>query len=721
MIRRGVPQSGALVPVLLFALLTPPRLAAQPERATLVVTVVAAGVRVSGADVVSGTTAARTDGRGEARVEIAAGQVTLLVTKPGFAPAATTVTVSAGQELPVAVELVALPSVRETVTVSATRTDRGLGDQPMRVEVLDQDEIDEKLMMTPGDVVMMLNEMGGMRVQATSPSLGAASVRVQGMKGRYTRFLSDGLPLFGERVSLGLMQIPPMDLGRVEVIKGAASSLYGAGAIGGVVNLVSRRPPAKPERQLLVNRSSRGATDLAAWYAAPMSDTWGLSVLGSLNGHQRIDVDRDGWADAPRYERAVVRPRLYWDNHEGRMLFATIGGTWENRRGGSMPGTALGATGRPRVEALDTRRADAGASFQTVTATGVVWTARGSWTTRTQDHRLGEVLEGDQRSSGFAELTARRAVERHTLVAGAALQRDSFRPRERPDLAYVYSVPGVFAQDDIDVTRWLVVSGSARLDRHNRFGSFVSPHVSGIVRRGGWSSRVSYGAGFSAPTPIAEETDAAGRSGLVVAPDLRAERGRSASLDVTHERGPVSATLTLFRSEIRDPADVERTTRFVLANESVATTNTGIEALAIYRTEGISLVASYAHVRSRETAGGQRADVPLTPRHSIGLDAAWEWDNGFRLGVEWFYTGVQRLDANPYRDRSEPYSVIGILATRRFGAVLLFVNGENLNDVRQTKWDPLVRPTPGVDGRWTVDGWAPLEGRNINGGLRVTF
>ena len=92
----------------------------------------------------------------------------------------------------------------------------------MRVEVLDREEIDEKSMMTPGDVVMLLNEAGGMRVQSTSPSLGAASIRIQGMRGRYTRFLSDGLPLFGEQVSLGLMQIPPMALGRVEVINGVA-------------------------------------------------------------------------------------------------------------------------------------------------------------------------------------------------------------------------------------------------------------------------------------------------------------------------------------------------------------------------------------------------------------------------------------------------------------------------------------------------------------------
>ena len=76
---------------------------------------------------------------------------------------------------------------------------------------------------------MLLNEMGGMRVQTTSPALGAASVRMQGMLGRYTAFLSDGLPLFGQQgAGLGLLQIPPMDLGQVEVIKGNASALYGS-------------------------------------------------------------------------------------------------------------------------------------------------------------------------------------------------------------------------------------------------------------------------------------------------------------------------------------------------------------------------------------------------------------------------------------------------------------------------------------------------------------
>jgi len=137
--------------------------------------------------------------------------------------------------------------------------------------------------MTPGDIVMTLNEMGGMRVQVTSPGLGAASVRIQGMRGRYTRFLSDGLPLFGEQVGgLGLLQIPPMDLGRIEIIKGVASALYGGGAMGGVVDLISRRPAKQASRELLVNRSMLGATDTLTFVTAPLAEHWSVSLLGGM-------------------------------------------------------------------------------------------------------------------------------------------------------------------------------------------------------------------------------------------------------------------------------------------------------------------------------------------------------------------------------------------------------------------------------------------------------
>src|SRR4029078_10000077 len=138
---------------------------------------------------------------------------------------------------------------------------RRIQDEPLRVEVIDDEEIEEKALMTPGSVAMLLGETTGLRVQTTAPSLGAANVRIQGLRGRYAQLLADGLPLYGAGGdSLNLLQVPPLDLAEFEVIKGPASALYGPAALGGIINLVSRRAPAA-ETEALVNVTSQGGLD----------------------------------------------------------------------------------------------------------------------------------------------------------------------------------------------------------------------------------------------------------------------------------------------------------------------------------------------------------------------------------------------------------------------------------------------------------------------------
>ncbi len=678
---------------------------------------------VEGALVSVGPITATTDGAGRASLRLPPGAHTVVVTKDGFVDVSTTLTVAAGQDAALVVTLSEVPTVEdEVIVVATTRTGRRLEDQPTRVEVLGREEIEEKMLMTPGDIVMMLNEMGGLRVQATSPSIGAASVRVQGMQGRYTRFLSDGLPLFGQQVGgLGLLQIPPMDLGQVEVIKGTASALYGAGAMGGVVNLLSRRPGPEPVREFLLNRSTLGATDGVMFLSSPLGGGWSASLLGGGHGQTRQDVDDDGWADVANYARGILRPRLFWDDGTGRSAFLTAGVTLENREGGTMDGAAVPGTTEGYREALDTRRVDVGATAQTLWKGRYVVTARGALAWQRHTHVFGATRERDAHDTTFAELAVRGASGRHTWVAGAAYERDHYTPRDVPRFAYTYDVPGLFLQDDVDLAPWLSVSASGRVDRHSRYGTFVSPRLAALVRAAGWTSRLAVGQGFFAATPLTEETEAAGLTRLTIARPLRAERGRSASLDLTRAVGPGTWTLTAFASRVADPIAVERDGRYVLFNRDEASTNVGIEALATVRGGPFVATSTYTYVQSRETGDGGTRDAELTPRHSAGLVGMWEPEGVGRVGIEVYYTGRQRLEVNPYRERSAPYVIVGLLAERRVGAVRVFLNAENLTDVRQTRYDRLLRTRPGADGRWTVDAWAPLDGRVLNGGVRVDF
>jgi iron complex outermembrane receptor protein len=169
------------------------------------------------------------------------------------------------------------------------------------------------------------------------------------------------------------------------------------------------------------------------------------------------------------------------------------------------------------------------------------------------------------------------------------------------------------------------------------------------------------------------------------------------------------------------PINVDRSSGLVLTNLAEPATSLGAEFVGTLRHAPYAVTGTYTYVRSREEVAGLGREPPLTPRHSAGLVAMWEQEDVGRVGVEFYYTGAQTLDENPFRDVSRPYVILGLLAEKQFGRVSLFVNGENLTGVRQTRWDPLVRDRRGADGRWTVDAWAPLDGRTVNGGLRLRF
>jgi len=712
----------------LFLLVLTRSMVAQEPLATIhvdvTVYVTAGSMPVADATVTIHSQEVRTNSSGSAVATVPQGDVRIRVTKDGYFPATASVLIDTVREYAVRIELVPQETVKEEIRVSATRTDARIQDSPLHVEVLQREEIEEKMMMTPGDIVMMLNEMGGMRVQTTSPSLGAASVRVQGMQGRYTSFLSDGFPLFGQQGGgLGLLQIPPIDLGQVEVIKGNASALYGSTAMAGVVDLISRRPTSEPIHEFLINASTLGATDASAFLAAPLTSTWSTSLLGSANGQTRRDVSNDGWADLAGYARGVLRPRFYWDDKNGHTALLIGGVTTENRQGGTMNGAVLPATGQAYREGLRTQRYDVGGSLQWLFTNGLVVTARFSHSDQQHRHTFGDIVEHDRHELSFGELSIRGSKGRSTWVVGAAAQRDAYRPRNVARFAYTYVVPGVFAQGDLTVTSWLSLSASARADIHNQYGTFFSPRVSALLRRAGWTSRWSVGQGFFAPTPLTEETEAAGLTRLVIPQPLIAERGRSATVDLTRSIGPLTITGTVFASNIDHPVYVDRTTVYRILNLAAPRKNRGAELLATWRKAPFSATVSYSYVRATERdPTGPRADVQLTPRHSLGIVSMWEKEGIARFGLECYYTGEQRLENNPYRSTSRPYVSVGAMGERKLSKhVKLFLNLENLANVRQTRWDPIFLPHRSVDGRWTVDAWAPLDGRVINGGVRLAF
>lgn len=673
----------------------------------------------------SGDVGRLTNDRGEATLRLLAGLRRIVVSSLGYRPDTLEVLIRSGRDTLLTISLEIQPETIAPIVVSVTRTERRIEEEPERVETLPAEDIDEKAATNPSALTTVLSEMSGLRVQSTAPSLGAASLRIHGLPGRYTLLLADGLPLSaGEAAHFGLAQQTPVDLRQVEVIKGTSSALYGPSAVGGVVNLLSRRPSGRSA--LLLNQTTRRGTDGVLWASDLVRDAWGATLTAGGHYQKLRDVDGDGWSDIPGEERASARPRFFWSSRGGSTGLVTIGGLWERRRGGTLPGS-LAPDGRPFPLELETRRGDGGGHVRLLVGDRSRVDLRAAASQAGQDFRFGDRAERHRRTQLFAEATFGRGGESDNWVAGAALGYDLFRSPDLPQFDFTYTTISGFATGTHRLGPRAAFSGALRLDHHDRYGDVVTGRASGLLRVSeSWSVRASGGTGWFAPTPLVEEVSEVGLAPLVIPQPLRLERAVSGSVDVHGELGALELDATAFLATLHHPVQVRATPDppmgLALLNGSSPTRAWGIDFFCTYRREPLLATATWGYLQATEVdpEEGDRQAVPVNPRNTAALDVAFEEDeSGTRLGVELYYTGSQRVEYNPYRTTTPAYTTVELLAGQRIGRVTAFVHVDNLTNIRQTDFDPLLRPAPGPGGRWTTDVWAPLEGRTLNGGIRV--
>lgn len=701
--------------------------AAQAQTGTMRVEVVSAEGPVAGATVTAAGHSGTTDANGLVTLTLPAGRSAVVITKPGFESATGWASIVAGRQ---STARFPIADLAQGPVVESTRSLRRLDNQAVPIDLIERDVFDRKALGSPADIASALDYVHGLRTQITSPTLGTSIIRMRGLFGRYTRLLSDGAPLYGDR-PLGLIpvQIPVLGLERIELMKGTQSAFYGADSPAGTLNLISRVPGLTRAGELLVSQSSRGGSDVNFWWSTPANAaglagapvtanrTFAATFLVSAHRQEETDVNDDGWSDLPRVERLVARPRVYWTNHRGRSIVGVAGVTYEKRAGGSSISR----------ESFDSKSADGSMSGEMILKSGKVLAGNGVLFAKSRTRDLGDSIERDRQQTAAIDLNLRSHTARNTWVAGMSIEWYGLRSIDALPSSYISTRGGLFFHDDMTINERLVVSGSARVDHHNRFGIRFNPRGSMLIRGGRWTARVSAGVGYYNPLFLNEATEAAGvirlnHNGL---PDI--ERVRDVSVDVSHRTPTSRLTLSLFNSQIKNPALIDRAT-YTLRNVAAPIDTRGLEVIGSVRkaltseagakaTAYVTIAGSYAFVHPRH----QGRDVPLTPRRTGNLVVMAESTRRGRVGLDISFTGKQLLDANPFRTISEPYTLVGLFAEYRFGKYGVFVNGSNLRNIRQTNWDPIARPTRDVDGRWTVDAWAPLSGRVINGGLRVVF
>jgi outer membrane receptor for ferrienterochelin and colicins len=653
----------------------------------------------------------------------------------GYSPAETTVTVATDDSVSLRILLKPHHIESPIVVITGTRTVRSIADVPVRVEAIPEKEIEEKLLMTPSNVAMLLNESTGMRVQTTSAAISTANLRIQGLSGRYTQILNDGIPsLGGLSAGLSFTQLVPLDLRQVEILKGATSSLYGGDAIAGVVNFLPKIPGEVSETHLLLNATTQKGGDAAGFYSERFGET-GLSILASHNRQARYDVDGDGFADVAQYERTTVTPRLLHHFSSDLSLRVGLSILDENRIGGAMnESLSPGMSSLPYTEKIRTNRFDASSQIDWQPSPTEQILIKLALLSSKRDALFGgEPFKGVQTVS-FADVQYSIDFSNHNLLLGSAFRIDDFQD-QTPNLlsgrSFRFSVPSIFVQDEFQAAEALSFVLSGRLDFHNVFGTFFVPRVSAMFRPlSSLTFRIGGGTGYKAPTIFVEEAEEIGFRSVRPLTNTRPENARSLSIDVNWRATLGSFTIdwnsAMFLTNVDDAllADEDSLQADVvyLRNSTGFTRSVGGEFSLRLTYADFKASVGYTYLYASQEHDLRRSEVELNPRHSLGLVIIWEsHEQQLKMGLENYWTGQQHVQRNPFRSSTPSYWITGFMAEKGFGNVKLFVNLENIFDTRQTRYEPIFIGNLASGNIRTLPVYAPLEGRVVNVGIRYVL
>lgn len=619
----------------------------------------------------------------------------------------------------------------EEVTISSTRGTRTIQNIPTRVEFISSEELGEKGSMKPGDIRMLLNESTGIITQQTSATSGNASIRIQGLDGRYTQILKDGFPVFaGAASGLGLLQTPPLDLKQVEIIKGSTSTLYGGGAIAGLINLISKTPEEKRDLGLHLNGTSGKGLDVSAFYGQRFKKV-GTTIFASYNRNWAYDPSNTGFTAIPQFDRYVFNPKLFLYFSENTQMSVGLNAMFEDRLGGD-------------IEYIKGNGNDTHSYFEKNK------TQRHS-TQLTFEHKFGEkdridfknsvtyfnrnigvptyTFEGTQVST-FSELTYTRTNQKTEWVAGLNLWTDKFDEKKLTDFQlrdYNQTTMGAFVQNNWEATKWLNLETGLRADYIPDYGAAILPRVSAHFKiTDKFSSRLGGGFGYKSPTIFTEDSERLQYQNVlpIDKDNNKLERSYGLNLDFNYVTSIFDGNVTFsinqlfFYTYLDNPLllHLQKDGLYRLNNISGNTDSKGGETNVKIGYKDFHLYLGYTYTDTRTKENGVKQENILTPKHRLNSILMYEVEDKWKIGLEAYYFSPQKLGDG---QKGKQYVVCGFMIEKIWEMFSLYANFENFTDRRQTRFDTIY--TGSISNPVFRDIYAPLDGFVMNAGVKLRF
>jgi outer membrane receptor for ferrienterochelin and colicins len=616
----------------------------------------------------------------------------------------------------------------EEVIISSTRSTRTIENIPTRAELIAGEELEEKGNMKPGDIRMMLNESTGIQTQQTSATSYNSSIRIQGLDGKYTQILKDGIPLYsGFSGGLSLLQIVPLDLKQVEVIKGATSTLYGGGAIAGLVNLISKTPAEKKELSFLFNGTSASGLDASGFYSQRFKKI-GATVFASYNLGTPYDPANLGLTAIPKFNRYTINPKLFFYLNDKTTLNIGFNKTVEDRVGGDIKYIeGKGDSIHSYFEKNQTNRFSTQLEFDRKVNDKSKFVFKNSISYYDRAIEIPNFIFSGVQLSSFSEGNYHHKGERMEWIAGANLWTDKFT-QNKIDTAkavdYNYTTLGVFVQNTWSVTEKFILETGFRGDFQNEYGFFALPRISALVKvNQQLTARIGGGLGYKTPTVFTEDAERIQfRNVLPInVSKTRAEKSFGGNFDINYKT-PVSDKIFMtintlvFYTQVKNPLILEpaMTGLYEFQQPEGFIDTKGIETNIKLTFNNYKLFIGYTLADVNQHYNGGTSAFPLVAQHRLNNVLMYEIEDKLKIGLEAYYFSPQKLNDGA---TGKDYWMCGMMVEKLWDHFSIFLNFENITDTRQTKFDTIFTGT--ITNPIFRDIYAPVDGFVINGGLKL--
>ncbi len=671
-----------------------------------------------------------TDFNGEAEIKnIPNGKTTFVISYIGYKEVERIINFPLSEEnTPILIYLSPVSTDLDEIVVSSTRTNSRIEDLPMKVEVLGKDEMDEESSIVPGGIGSILGDLSIITIQKTNPVNGNDAVRMQGLDYKYTQLLRDGLPLYeGFSGSLGVLSIPPLDLKQVEIIKGSASTLYGGGAVGGLINFISKTPSDSANLTLLLNQTSLNESDVNAFLSLKGKSV-GFTLFVGSNIKKAFDINKDGFAEIPKQNNVIVHPR--WFFYVSKKVNADLGltVTSDYRKGGDM--FAI----QHKEDSVHTflfwekvlrGTADGHVSYDINKENSLNIKSTGSYFDRSLYYNSFN-FSGKQISS-YSEISHLFKSDKHTLVSGINIITESF-VKEQGDSVffnnYNYRTIGIFSQEDWQLFKKISLEAGVRADFHTRYKWFVLPRI-GIFYKPGekLSVRLHYGTGYKTPNLFTTSQPEDFAMLEPVSNTVKPELSQGVNMDINYhfilfEKLSVQVNQAFYYTNITNPTilGVDTSGNKVISNAVYMVNSTGSDTYIRFGWKTWEFYVGYNHTEAKQEATGINFNMPFNPKDKLAFTLAFEIEDSWRMGVEAAYNANQYI----YNNIKVPdYWFFAGMIERKFNFGSIVLNCENIGDYRQSKHESLYTGT--TKSPIFKDIWGPVEGRVLNLSVKINL